>query len=241
VYNRDGLRLGNLLSSLLVHQDVKPAEVIVVDTSDETTIVEMIQTTVGRFDAARLVHYRAPDFNLSRSYNVGIKTTSEGSRYVMTTDMDFVFSPNFVHEVLKRLEGDRSFVMTCAGMLEQNADLSNFHERWSQLKQQARSGVHYDFNTPGACQAATRAWWFRIRGYDERFVDVLGNEDNDVWMRAKQDGLEVKWIRFAEAQALHQWHPVSPLKGRSTSHLFTGRPPVVKNEKGWGRRCTESA
>jgi len=46
--------------------------------------------------------------------------------------------------------------------------------------------------------------------------------------------LEIVWIAPDQAQAIHQWHEPSPLKGK-TSHLFRVNPKVVANKKGWGK------
>jgi len=143
-----------------------------------------------------------------------------------------------VGAVLAHLDGGGTFVMAEARRLASNVSLLDVFGNWNALCEIALPFGHerdlrFPGTTPGAVQAAERQWWFKVHGYDERFVGGLCGEDRDIWHRARADGLSISVVRFDEAQALHQWHDYSPLKGR-TRHLVEDNPVVIKNTNGWG-------
>lgn len=232
-WNRDAQRLDNLLKSLLVYQDLKPRDVIVVDTSTDAKIVVQVAKVVHSYLRARLLYYRSNKFDKPWALNVGIKAA--GTTYIATTDMDFMFSRNFIQKVMNRLHKGNSFVMAVAHRLSFNADLSSPFENWDKLCM---------LSTPwpgltggeGTIQAAHRKWWYKVHGYDEQFKDGLGGMDTDLWLRAQKDGLEIRKIPFSKAQALHQYHPRSRMKEKGCSKIQWNKKKlrVVKNPRGWG-------
>ena len=77
----------------------------------------------------------------------------------------------------------------------------------------------------GACQSATREFFFYARGYDEAFVH-WGSEDTDMRDRALGYGLELRWISD-QTEMFHQWHPTSRysrlLQNRKNALRYFGR------------------
>lgn len=216
-HNRAEL-LDNMLISLK-HQEVKPLETIVVNTGHWPGL---------HYHKMRLTVQHCPmSFNMPLAFNIGIKQAK--GKYVMVTGTDYLFSPNLIATIVRELQTGNIFILAKSGRLPKGADIS---QPWPELcKLASRRGR----KSVGAIQAAERDWFCKVRGYDERFAGGLGGVDDDIKQRAKRDGLRLHWIEFEEAQVLHQWHPKSKLKGK-TSHLFRLRPEVVTNaDKEWGQ------
>ena len=228
-HNRNGVRLRNTLDSLLVHQNVPPIEVLIVDTSTDKGIATSIAQVVSRHPNARLIRRERAVFNKSLALNVGIRSTQDCA-YVACMDMDVMLSRNFIQTVVSVLNKRKAFVLTDTQMIMEHVDKDPF-ENWNIL-----CGICPVAHPrgPGSFQATNRQWWMNAHGYDERFDGGLGGMDDNMWIRARRGGLEIVWIEPGHAQALHQWHPPSPLKGK-TSHLFSVKTKVVANPKGWGK------
>lgn len=232
-WDRSAWRLRNMLHSLLLHQEVIPEEVIVVDTSRHPKVVRDIAELVASLPRARLIQIPSDSVYKSWALNVGIRASF--SKYVACTDMDYIFSPNFTKRVMKYFRKGNEFIMASAQWLPEKADLRRPFRDYEKLK---ALSAPWPGPAEGTLQAAARAWWFKVHGYDEKFGRGLGGMDSDMWMRAQKDDLQIKQIRHAKAQALHQWHPRSSMKEAGT-HLMEWnlkKLTVVRNLKGWGER-----
>lgn len=230
-WNRGGQRVTNLLTSLLVHQRHTPLEVVLVDTSDDPGVAADIVGRAADFDACHLI--QAPRAHLYKSWalNVGIRATDEASRWVAVTDIDFMFGPHLVR-ILDDVAGPGVFVMAEPLRLPKDADLTDPFTDYDGL---CKRGTWWGkTGGPGTLQCATRQWWFKARGYDERFEKGLGGMDDDVINRAKRDGLRIRRLTFEQAQALHQWHERTELKDRLQG-LLRRNPPVTVNPGEWGQ------
>jgi hypothetical protein len=204
------------------------------DRSDEIFLIDQSSDLTMSFDngiACRtngITHFFNPkeNMNMSQGLNVGIKLSQ--SDYVMMTGIDWLFSPNFF-TILRSKTGEGKIVQCLGGYLPEGCDL---HQDWSTLKSIAEQGEISRRLSPGCCQCVPRSWALKVHGYDERFPAQDGVDD-DFRSRAIKDGLESTWIEWNEAQAIHMFHPKSPLKGIG-SELFSGDNPVVANLRGWG-------
>jgi len=235
-WNRSGPRLRNLLNSLLVFQNLKPLEFIVVDTSTDSKSLSQSKSIVAQFPAARLIHFTQSSFNKCQALNVGIRATNPDVECIACVDVDFIFSPNLVQAAMTRLESDtqNSFVMVEARRLPKTLDLAKFGGDTDEL-QELGLRPWGPSRGRGSFQAAPRNWWFKVHGFDENFKGGLGGMDTDMAFRAEHDPeIQVTWIKFAEAQAYHQWHSYSKLR-KVTEHLTRRHPDIVKNEDGWGQ------
>ena len=228
VYNRNGMRLRNTLDSLLKYQNVLPEEVLVVDTSTDKSISDGVAQVVNCYPSAKLIRKEHRVFSKPWALNVGIRSVVR-CQHIACMDMDVMLSTNFIEVVMKILGRSKAFVLTDTLMMSEQVD--DPFEDWNRLCS-ACSVAHP--RGPGSFQAANRIWWFSAHGYNEKFSGGLGGMDDDMWIRAKRGGLGIVWITPDQAQAVHQWHEPSPLKGK-TSHLFHVNPRVVANPKSWGK------
>ncbi|EDM80175.1 putative glycosyltransferase [Plesiocystis pacifica SIR-1] len=237
VRNRSGTRLRNCLASLRWQQlDAAQLEIVLSDFGSNEAHAASIRELAEQFDAriARTDEYG--DWNRSRALNLGIQHAT--GEYMFCTDADMIFAPNFVPALLAvhdRLPGKALVLCACSDLPQSvperdytSADLPYLH---SHGKRRKSIGT-------GACQSATREFFFHSRGYDENFVH-WGSEDTDMRDRALRYGLEAVWIS-EQTEMFHQWHPTSRysrlLQNRKNAirYWFT-RGQIVKNLEGWGK------
>nr|WP_255216812.1 galactosyltransferase-related protein [Pseudenhygromyxa sp. WMMC2535] len=114
---------------------------------------------------------------------------------------------NFVSSILEvHARRPRQALVVCAcsdlpqRVPERDYALSDFE--WLRAQADRRKSIG-----TGACQSATREFFFHARGYDEAFVH-WGSEDTDMRDRALAYGLELEWISD-RTEMFHQWHPTS--------------------------------
>jgi glycosyltransferase involved in cell wall biosynthesis len=229
-WNRGGWRVTNLLSSL-VAQDEQPAGIVLVDTSNDSSIAADVAARAADFDC-RLIQIPRDHLYKSWALNVGIKEAAEIAEYIACTDIDFMFGPRAVTAILAAVGEDR-FVMAEARRLPQEKPLASALEAYSNGTAFELWGT--DSLTPGTIQCAHRDWWYRVRGYDERFARGLTGMDGNMMDRAILDGLWLRRLPFGDVQAVHQWHPKSEYKS-SLNHLRRQGVSIVANYQGWGQR-----
>ncbi len=239
--------MGNCLRSL--RWQVLPAgvevELLISDFGSAPTWARELEV-LARTQGARVVRTpTAETWNRSRALNVGIRAARGAA--LMCTDADMIFAPDFLASVLAALGGGRgdtgerappgSFVVCrCRDLPESLAERAWTRDDFPGL---ARRAPYRDKLGTGACQAADRAFFEAVRGYDEGFV-FWGMEDNDMRYRAGRAGLREVWIHERTAM-LHQWHPSQrgrrPLRKLLNDLRFhTTKRRVVKNPRTWGGR-----
>lgn len=241
VRNRSGTRLRNCLNSLRWQQlDASELEIVLSDYGSNDEHARSITALAERFAAKVARSEEFGDWNRSRALNLGIQATS--GEYVWCTDADMIFAPNFVPELLAvhdQQPGKALVVCACSDLpesvREQDYELTDF-PMLSRASTRRRAINQNSLGT-GACQSATRAFFFHARGYDERYVH-WGSEDSDMRDRALAYGLEMVWISD-RTEMLHQWHPTSRYsrlvqnRKNALRYWFT-RHQIVKNVQRWG-------
>lgn len=223
-------RFGSVIDNWALHltvgcQSQPPDHVILVDQSPDKN-AQFINAKIVRKYGYQHFYCPSETMNKSRGLNIGIKLAN--TDYVMMTDIDWLFSPNFFKLLRERMSPER-IVLATAGYLPQGYSCNDL---WEWVVAECEKGEISRRLSPGCCQCVERDWAIKVHGYDERFPAQDGLDD-DFRCRAQNDGLEQHWIEWHEAQAIHQWHERSPLKGIG-SELFSGDAPVVANLKGWG-------
>ena len=234
--DRSGQRLDNCLRSL-AWQDVtrESVEIVLSDFGSSAAQRERL-IAMAQAHRARVIHTTTEEvWNKSRALNIAIRQAR--GHYVLCTDADMIFAPNFLSTLLavQREEEDGAFVLCRSRDLPEElaerawteADLPEL-VACSELR--ARQGT-------GACQMATRAFFERVRGYDEGYKR-WGQEDSDMTYRAGRFGLRHRWIDD-ETVMLHQWHPSNrkrwPLRKTLNDIRFhLTKRIVTKNPRQWG-------
>ncbi|MCC6217394.1 MAG: glycosyltransferase [Polyangiaceae bacterium] len=236
VRNRSGTRLENCLASLRWQSvPADQVEIVLSDFGSDEASRADIAAIAGGVGARVAYTETAEIWNRSRALNLGIQAAT--GAVVLCTDADMIFAPNFLQTILDvQRSSDRPRMVHCACH-----DLPEAvpERRWSpddfeSLRAQAE---FRDLGGTGACQAAAREFFFRVRGYDEKYLH-WGAEDIDMTRRAERAGLEIEWISDRTAM-LHQWHRKVHLDKKLQWKLNRWRFRltgwiVVKNRRGWG-------
>jgi glycosyltransferase involved in cell wall biosynthesis len=234
--NRGGVRLDNCLRSLR-WQDVDPAsvEIILSDFgSDAPFAAELADLAQGH--GARVVRTETSEiWNRSRALNFGIRA-AQGA-FVLATDADMIFAPNFLASLLAAQASHDAKAMAvcrCRDLPQSVPERPWTREDYPSLVAQA---PYREKLGTGACQMAPRAFFEDVRGYDEAYK-FWGMEDNDMRHRSGIWGLRLTWVHDGTSM-LHQWHPSDrgrrPLRKMLNDvrfHLTKWR--VRKNPSGWG-------
>ncbi len=237
IRNRSGDRVANCLRSLR-WQDL-PSDRYEVLISDYGSAPEHAASlaALAAEHGARVVSTDV-DTVWNRSHALNLAIRQARGEFVLCTDADMIFAPDFLSSLLaeQAMAGGRAMVVCrCRDLPEDVPEQAWTREDWPTLL--ARSSWRPTLGT-GACQMARRDHFERVQGYDERYV-FWGMEDNDMLFRAKRAGLEVRWVHDRTAM-LHQWHPSDrgkrPLrKFLNDARFHVTKYRTVKNPRGWGQ------
>ena len=223
VHQRHDGRIERFIASLQ-RQSSPPFEVIIVDTSP-SDVDQMASKQMCR----AVTHVSAPCAKINKSLALNIGLRKVRSQYTMFTDIDILFHPDFIKtidEMFKMVP--EAFIQAVTGYLPPACATENWDELVSLVKQYGHE-VSHKFS-PGACQAARTQVFLDMHGFDERFSQ-LGGMDDDLMVRARKLGLQNHWID--DMMTVHQWHDKSVVSG-SNSHLFTVEAAIVANGEEWG-------
>lgn len=233
-YHREVKRLRDCLQSL---QDQTVAyekmDIIISDIDSDIYYKGRHKEICDKYKVRHIYTETGTIWNISRARNIGIRNAK--APYVMTTDVDCIFAPDFMEVVLRHL--DKSKIIHCrVSDLPQDYEdgFMNFH--WMNKISATRPTFGY-----GGCQVFSKEWVFKIHGFDEEYIG-WGADDTDFYHRAIQDGLESVWIG-KETSLFHQWHPTDnrfdDMEQVNTNRLRLKltemeSSPIVRNESGWG-------
>ena len=248
-YNRSGRNLENAL--LTLRNQTMPAaqvDITICDWGSDEGNIGPLREMCARHDV-RLISVPASTsaFNKSRAINVAIRRTPEEADFILQTDVEMIFQRNFLEMLVRAgIQFFPSLVLCSAQEISQS-DASVAEQRDPVSEYEAirtlatlRAGV-------GMCMCAPRQWFFRIHGYDERYV-LWGHEDDDLLKRAKLDGMHQ--VGIADRTSLiHQWHVPATINVESLSEaerrrrqealtanrtLYLESMDIVRNPDGWG-------
>lgn len=232
-WKRDPEDLHGLLRTLHA-QTLRPAEVVVVDMTPaaHAAMRQRVTDLCEEFPLARRVDAPRDKFSLSWGMNVGIRATDGGSRWVMTTGCEMLFAPNVLECLMGRIEPGCMGLSKC-GFLKEGVDArGDVHARWGELLGQIHPNPPTKVSS-GTLILAERAWWHKVRGYDEK-NHPFNYADADVVMRGKLDGLCRVVCPWTEAQVLHPWHEKPREYWTVGSALPHEKRGIVRNPGGWG-------
>lgn len=237
IRNRGGVRLENWLRSLRWQVGVEPSdvEVLITDYGSDPEQAAELQRLAPRYGATVIRVDDSGPWNKPRALNIAIKRAR--GRYVMTTDVDMIYAPNYLRSMLDvQAEHRDGALVLCqchdlgpetVGQRVELADLPALRQG-STLR--SRLGI-------GGCMAATTAWFHHARGFDQRMTR-WGAEDQDLADRAARSGLTHVWMSDRTSM-LHQYHPTLKYDSRWQTRRNRWRLRltgwiVQKNWLGWG-------
>ena len=194
--NRDQMRVAWSCKSLLMN--TRKCVVVVVDGSSREQYESLSQILPE--DVLHL-HHPINQFNKPALHNYGI-SISEG--YILCTDADYLFSPDFIEQCEKEIE-ENALLLCEVGMLRQGKEITGKRLAMWEFSETDYLPNKHDRDADGGCQLMHKSAWERLRGYDENMIGWSAM-DNDLHMRAKKAGMNPKWLQ--PYSILHQWHPV---------------------------------
>jgi len=198
--NRDLLRVKRCLDSL-GSQSYQGFKVILVDYGSEPDISKKVSELVGTFDFCQYIfsETRGWPWNRSRALNIGIRLSR--TKYVMTSDIDLIFDPEFVAQCIKQA-GDNIALHAGCFYLPKNFN------KWSRLSSLTPTFKQSIPEALGLVLCLTQENYEKVSGFDE-FYQFWGVEDRDIEHRLNFSGIETKWLDHSESRLYHQWHPIN--------------------------------
>lgn len=233
--NRDSVRVRRCLDSLS-KQSVKDFSVCFVDYGSDDYVSTEIKKAVEAYTFCKYVY--APTvgkfWNRAHALNIGVRESGT-SEFVLTTDVDIIFPPNFIEKLHDVLHKDKEIHFSAR-------DLPEDFKRWKDLHKGKLFGETRPNTALGLAQAVHRAKFETIGGFDE-FYCIWGVEDEDLSERLSLTGVKTEWIDLDDCILYHQWHPTSGrrnfnLPGRWQEFLVNYKNKnraIKRNNENWGR------
>ena len=228
--NRELERVERCLSSLR-NQTSDDFRVHFVDYGSRLAVGRSVQALAGQFPFCRYIYTdtRGWPWSRAKALNIGIRLAD--TEYVLTSDVDMIFAPNFIETVLKAQ--DKASVVQCAPRwvpetFAHSAHIEDYIEAFPK-------GGHAQL---GGCQCVPLAVMEAIGGFDEH-LEYWGGEDLDLHLRLMAWGLSEHWVDDQTA-ILHQWHPADPelpisyLERCFRPYLKRVRGQLIRNGSDWG-------
>ncbi len=233
--NRDLDRVERCLNSLK-DQTNKHFEVLFVDYGSDENVSKNIKEIVEKYEFAKYIFTdsRGTPWNRAKALNVGIRNAV--GKYIMTTDIDLIFHPNFLGYIANNIENNIVFHAQCYYIPESFNNYENVFSNTSFEITNAESVL-------GICQIALKEKLLEINGFDE-FYRIWGLEDHDLKDRLINVGLEYKLIPLTEAPLYHQWHPIVSDRNKSINpdgwyktlkNYYDNNKTIKRNNDDWGK------
>lgn len=194
--NRDLSRI-KLSLDFINQQTNKNLEVIFVDYGSDEIISNEVKVLAEEYP---FVSYNFNNtqgwfWNRSHALNTGIHLAK--GEIILFFDIDIIIEPDFIEKISK-LEYKNSFYLFECFYLPSDFDFFK--------KNVLIEGTYYRQDYVGLC-AVKKENITAINGFDEYFM-VWGAEDEDLYTRLENSGLEMKRLTASDYRVFHQWHPV---------------------------------
>lgn len=254
IRNRWGARVKNCLRSIQL-QSVKPIEIIVSDYGSDSRNHGRLRETLKPFDCTIYHTQTSEVWSRSLANNIGIRRAE--AKYVATLDVDAMLDPRVMEFIIKLHQGyeerdKKAIIGSQVYHLPDDLDLEdldlprsadgnrNNYELLRIKGKMLRPGF-------GVMLCAASEWWHRVRGFDER-IKGWGAGDNDLWDRAKRDGLSHNLLNtnpFPQINIYHQWHKTHSLAKeigneefyrlyRINAEIWKNDWSIIRNDANWG-------
>lgn len=224
--DRDLERVINCLESLN-NQSIKDFELLFVDYGSKRECAKAVEQVCNNYSFCQyiFVDVEGQFWNRAHCLNIGVKKSK--AYYVLTSDIDIIFDPDFVATLLADCSKDS---VVHAPVYYLDAGVIDIPQDVEKLE----SAVSY-----GICSCVHRDVFYDVGGYDE-FYCIWGAEDRDLKNKLEKQGIKEK-ILSEKALLFHQWHPATDLSEKYIPHNFWAEiynrllfePSAQKNIK-WG-------
>ena len=232
--NYDLVKLKRGLSSLRDQKGSHDLEIIISDFGSSSEYSETLNQLSSLYPVRIVTTKTSTPWARSIALNIGIQQAKH--QWVMTTDADMIFAPEFLNMVSSYLEK----IGTQAVYYAQPIKLAplKLPENWqpNDFELYCSKGRFYGRAGRGGCQIAAKDWLMKVRGFNETY-SVWGAEDDDIYTRAGWDGLARIWLE--PGYYLHQWH-LSNIHQKASDQnkkeflALLNNPRIVVNPEVWG-------
>lgn len=194
--NRDTERVKLFLESMnAINSD--DYELVFVDYGSDEIISESVKSIVSNYSFAsyHFFNSRGQNWNRAKCLNYGYSVCK--GQYIFTSDIDFLYSKDFVDIIKEIVSPTRSFYFQVGFLSEKQSQTIHFDSDKYEIES------YSDEEAVGAL-LISRKMFDEIGGYDE-FYEIWGVEDNDLLYRIKMTNNK---ISFYNERILiwHIWH-----------------------------------
>ncbi len=200
--NREISRLKNFVRSLSI-QETKNFELILVDYgSDEPVEDEINNPNMGFPTTYIYTETKGLFWNRAECLNIGLLRAK--GEIAVIADIDLILVPNFFNTVSQYQFQDIYYTFHCfylseafdTNRLNQDTDLT------------LHAGVDFEkTDYVGLCAVSLAA--LKSIDYFDQYYKIWGAEDDDLYKRLGELGLERKHVQIEELAVYHQWHPTN--------------------------------
>ena len=245
VRNRADHRLANSLRS--IRGQTYPAHLlrtVVVDYGSEPEHARRTERLCAEHGAAYMRVSGVSVWSRSRCLNVGLRRAA--TKFVLTSDVDILFSPGYVAGAVGTLRLS-SLSYVCSSMLDLPEASAGVLERTARTGEALQLDTWKDWcrprlgweQHPSVCMTYT-ALLRAVRGYDE-YYEGWGWEDEDLARRLERLGAR-RALPGSGSFYLHQWHPewergrdgANALRVERNRLHFVQTQSIVRNDRNWG-------
>lgn len=245
VRNRADHRLINALRT--IRGQTHPAELVhpmVVDYGSDPSHARSTEEICSNWEADYVRADVDGPWSRARCLNIGIRLAQ--TTFLLTSDVDMVFSPAYVADAVTALRLAPLSVIG-ASMLDLPERSTEHFRRAAETggaidlhAWRAQTVRRFDLDFHPSLGMTYTAFYRLVRGYDEYFT-VWGGEDRDLMARFASLGLEPLAVNKGSFY-LHQWHPKfegvdagaeSPVVTRNRAYL-NRHHTILRNDETWG-------
>ncbi len=167
---------------------------------------------IAKTNGANYIHVDLKEFNKPILLNKGLAICNDEP--TMCTDVDYIFKKDFCKTLMKNYKDDR-YIVKQVMMSPTRLPTQKMIDDWDFPMIYLNK---YGKMADGACQFASKEWFNRCGGYDERMAG-WGCMDNQMTKRASLGDMEVFWME--ESVIIHQWHKVE--KGKKARDITNAK------------------
>lgn len=239
--DRDITRVKRCFDSLAI-QSLMDFKVVFVDYGSNLHYSKSIKKLIQSYTFCKYIYNYSEGHVWNRSHALNIGIRSADTNYIMTSDIDLIFSNDFIKNLLKNIKPNIEFHSSAFSLPK------NFNN-WSKLKNKPTNFTKRETTALGLCQVIQKEKIISIGGFDE-FYRIWGVEDQDLNSRLKSLGCETKWLNLYDFPIYHQWHESSGLRTRTNipkgwqrlmeNYKLEKKNVNVRNNKLWGYKQLKS-
>lgn len=233
--DREIERVTRCLDSLNL-QNFKNFSVIITDYGSDENYASKINELVKSYSFCSYIYVNVNGlvWNRSHALNIGLRLAK--TTYVMFSDIDLIFTSNFMNEVINRLRPNLELHSGAFSLKKGFNDWDSLSGNPTNLKSRESTAL-------GLCQIIEREKVMSIGGFDE-YYRIWGVEDQDLSERLSKLGIKTEWLSLIKTPVYHQWHESSGLRTRTKIpigwHKFMmnykekNRDVIKRNSDNWG-------